>query len=59
MRNALEDVEAPPLPRDPEELELSVVLPCLNEADTVEACIRAAQGWIASAVCAAEDCLAR
>ena len=29
--------------RDPEEIELSVVLPCLNEAETLESCVRKAQ----------------
>ena len=28
---------------EPEEIELSVVLPCLNEAETLEACVRKAQ----------------
>jgi hypothetical protein len=27
-------------------VELSVVIPCLNEAETLETCIRKAQGWI-------------
>jgi len=29
--------------RDPEEIELSVVIPCLNEADTLAECVRTAQ----------------
>jgi len=35
-------------------LELSVVIPCLNEADTLEACIAAAQEGIRNAHCQAE-----
>jgi hypothetical protein len=30
-------------------VELSVVMPCLNEAETLETCIRKAQGWLARA----------
>ncbi|UCF68077.1 MAG: glycosyltransferase family 2 protein [Acidobacteriota bacterium] len=29
-----------------EPLELTVVMPCLNEAETLETCIRKAQGWM-------------
>ncbi|HSN13041.1 MAG TPA: glycosyltransferase family 2 protein, partial [Anaeromyxobacteraceae bacterium] len=35
-------------------VELSVVIPCLNEAETLETCIRKAQGWIAGAGIAGE-----
>ncbi len=35
--------EAEPIP---EEIELSVVIPCLNEADTIGACVQAAQSAI-------------
>jgi len=30
-----------------DEIELTVVMPCLNEAETIERCIRKAQGWFA------------
>jgi glycosyltransferase involved in cell wall biosynthesis len=39
------DLQPQPIPlplRDPEALELSVVMPCLNEAETLETCIRKA-----------------
>jgi glycosyltransferase involved in cell wall biosynthesis len=39
-----------PLPlREPEVLELSVVMPCLNEAETLETCIRKALGALREA----------
>lgn len=38
--------------------ELSVVMPCLNEAATVQACIRKAQGYFASAGIAGEVIIA-
>src|SRR5262245_42466173 len=41
----------PPPPGDP---EVSFVMPCLNEAEPLGACIRAAQGCIAENVLAAE-----
>ena len=34
---------------DAEELELTVVLPCLNEAETVGLCVRKAVAWIRDA----------
>jgi len=34
-------------PRDPS-IELSIVLPCLNEAETLETCIRKAHGFLAA-----------
>jgi glycosyltransferase involved in cell wall biosynthesis len=40
----------PPAP----EVELSVIMPCLNEAETLGLCIRKAQGFIASAGVAGE-----
>lgn len=30
-----------------DDVELTVVMPCLNEAETIERCIRKAQGWFA------------
>jgi len=39
---------------DPDEVELSVVMPCLNEADTLATCIRKAQEAIAEHHIAAE-----
>ena len=35
-------------------LELSILMPCLNEAETLEGCIRAAGGWLSSSGCAGE-----
>ncbi|TFY98144.1 glycosyltransferase family 2 protein [Ramlibacter rhizophilus] len=37
-----------PTPCDGEELELTILMPCLNEARTVQACISAARGFLAS-----------
>ena len=37
------EVESPPGDGDGEVVEVSVVMPCLNEADTLETCIRKAQ----------------
>jgi glycosyltransferase involved in cell wall biosynthesis len=34
--------------------ELSIVLPCLNEAETLEICIRKARGWLMAARCDGE-----
>lgn len=47
----IEDSRTPSAVRRPEAetVELSVVIPCLNEAETLETCIRKAQGWIARA----------
>lgn len=39
---------APAAPADTPEIELSVVMPCLNEAQTIETCIRKAQGAMAT-----------
>src|SRR5258706_6731200 len=36
--------QRPDLPLDPSELEFSIVMPCLNEAETLGACIEKAQG---------------
>src|SRR5215203_3843757 len=41
--------ESPGLATDPGGLELSVVMPCLNERDTLETCIRKAQRTMAIA----------
>ena len=35
----------PDLPRD-DQLELTILMPCLNEAETLEVCIRKAQGFL-------------
>lgn len=35
-----------PAPRDAAEPELSIVMPCLDEAETLETCIRKAQAWL-------------
>lgn len=40
--------------REPEAIELSVVMPCLNEAETLEACIRKAQQALREANVAGE-----
>jgi glycosyltransferase involved in cell wall biosynthesis len=39
--------EVADLPRKPGRPELSIVLPCLNEAETLETCIRKAQDYLA------------
>jgi glycosyltransferase involved in cell wall biosynthesis len=36
------------------ECELSIVMPCLNEAETVETCIKKAQTWLESSHCDGE-----
>ena len=35
-------------PNDQDGLELTIVMPCLNEAETLETCIRKAQGFLQS-----------
>jgi len=35
-------------PNDQDGLELTIVMPCLNEAETIETCIRKAQGFLQS-----------
>ena len=35
---------SPEYPTDGTAIEVSIVMPCLNEAETLEACIRKAQG---------------
>lgn len=35
-----------PQPYSPPGIELSIVMPCLNEAETIETCIRKAQGYL-------------
>ncbi|WP_240787115.1 glycosyltransferase family 2 protein [Ramlibacter rhizophilus] len=42
------DFQSMPTPCDGEELELTILMPCLNEARTVQACISAARGFLAS-----------
>jgi len=51
------DLQPQPIPlpiREPEALELSVVMPCLNEAETLETCIRKAQRSLREANIAGE-----
>lgn len=47
-------LEAPAGPVSPEPLELSVVMPCLNEAETLETCIHKAQSAMENAGIAGE-----
>lgn len=42
----------------PSVCELSVLMPCLNEAETLEKCIRKAQGWLAANHCDGEILIA-
>ena len=42
MQAVLSDVEAPPLSAAAEDVEVSVVMPCLNEARTVATCVHKA-----------------
>lgn len=42
LRSDLQPKPIPPSVKEPEALELSVVMPCLNEAETLETCIRKA-----------------
>lgn len=46
MTTLEEQASGQPGPQAPAELELSVVLPCLNEAETLEGCVRKALGSI-------------
>ena len=41
--------DQPPRPADDADVELSVVMPCLNEADTLETCVRKAWRGLAAA----------
>src|SRR5262245_61731962 len=40
---ALREVDEPEVPRTAEAIELSVVMPCLNEADTIGTCVEKAR----------------
>lgn len=51
VATATEQVEPP---AEVAELELSIVLPCLNEQETVGACVRRAVAWLSSAGVAGE-----
>jgi len=31
---------------EPDEIELSIVMPCLNEVETVASCVRKALSWL-------------
>jgi len=42
----------------PRSCELSIVMPCLNEAETLETCIKKAQTWLAEAACDGEILIA-
>src|SRR4051794_16224255 len=46
MQATLSDVALPPPPLSHGEIEVSVVMPCLNEAQTVATCVRKAVGCL-------------
>jgi len=46
MRATLPDPASPPTPIPSDDIEVSVVMPCLNEARTVATCVRKARGCL-------------
>src|SRR5580692_13129842 len=58
LKSNLQNQPAPLPSTQAEPVELSVVMPCLNEAETLEACIRKAQRALREANIAAEIVIA-